>query len=185
MTTRNRVLVVMFALLLYPAPSFAQGWKLFEETSIKGTIRGSIKTGTVFQTASGNIYEVADFVYLYEYEYSPSVVILRNGPLYKLIIEGIDEALVCRKLNDDDTANAADPNTTTPATVESTITSKFDGLKQGNIYKLANGQIWEQTEPWIWVWIWVMPRVTIYSTSGGYKMKVENIDHAVGVRRLK
>ena len=69
--------------------------------------------------------------------------------------------------------------------IESTIISKFEGLNAGNIYKLANGQVWEQVEPWIWVWIWVNPTVTIYAASGGYKMKIENIEHHVFVRRLK
>jgi hypothetical protein len=49
----------------------AQDWKLLEETSIRGRIIGSIKKGPDFQIVSGNIYEVIDYVYLYEYEYKP------------------------------------------------------------------------------------------------------------------
>jgi hypothetical protein len=69
--------------------------------------------------------------------------------------------------------------------IESTIVSNFQGLNAGNIYRLANGQIWEQVEPWIWIWVWVNPSVIIYPASGGHKMKVENIDHPVLVRRIK
>jgi len=69
--------------------------------------------------------------------------------------------------------------------IESYITNDFDGLDYGNIYKLANGQIWEQTAVWIWVWVWVNPRVTIWRDGGSYKMKVENIDHPVGVKRIR
>ena len=31
----------------------------------------------------------------------------------------------------------------------------------------------------------MMPKVMIWNAGGSYKMKVENIDHAVAVRRLK
>lgn len=69
--------------------------------------------------------------------------------------------------------------------LESTIVSDFDGLEYGNLYKLANGQIWEQTEPYIWVWIWVYPEVVIYQKGDVYKMKVQNIDHHVFIERIK
>jgi hypothetical protein len=63
------------------------------------------------------------------------------------------------------------------------IVSKFDGLAYGNRYKLLNGQVWEQIEAWTWVWVWVNPKVLIWNDGGVYKMKVENIDHAVAVIR--
>lgn len=69
--------------------------------------------------------------------------------------------------------------------VETSIVSQFGGLKRGNIYRMANGQIWEQTESWAWVWVWVQPAVMIYQSKGGYAMSVENIDHPVAVRRIK
>jgi hypothetical protein len=69
--------------------------------------------------------------------------------------------------------------------IQSVIVSEFDGLDNGNLYELQNGQIWKQTEYWIWVWVWVRPSVIIYMESGAWKMKVENIDHAVTVERLK
>lgn len=67
---------------------------------------------------------------------------------------------------------------------ESIIVNNFSGLNYGNIYKLQNGQIWEQTEAWVWVWVWAGPRVIIYN-DGGWRMKVENIDHPVAVQRIK
>lgn len=68
--------------------------------------------------------------------------------------------------------------------IESFIESNFNGLNMGNIYRLSNGQIWEQTEAWVWVWIWVRPKVMIYNDRGITRMKVENIDRAVMVRRI-
>ncbi len=272
--------------LLVASPAAAQ-WTLYEETTITGTIRGSIKKGHIFKTRSGHIYEVADYVYLYEYEYSPDVTVLADGRSYKLIIEDFDEPLICKCLNCDgaiapsspdssvsaettvkaaqaaltvlgfdagptdgtlgaqtrsalnlfraragltptDTLDAAtlrslaielpkkypdntvalsvalvllqasedwpprqsqhkrsEPSAPTAQVVESFIISDFDGLEYGNVYQLANGQIWEQTEAWVWVWVWVNPKVLIWHDGGVYRMKVEGIEHPVAVTRIK
>lgn len=277
--------LVCFASLLVASPAAAQ-WTLYEETTITGTISGSIKKGHIFKTRSGHIYEVADYVYLYEYEYSPDVTVLADGRSYKLIIEGFDEPLLCKCLNCDgasapsspdssasaettikaaqsaltvlgfdagaadgklsaqtrsavkrfraraglaptDTLDAATlrslaielakrypdntealsvalylmqasgdwpprqqqqkrsaPRAPTAQVVESFIISDFDGLEYGNVYKLGNGQIWEQTEAWSWVWVWVNPKVLIWNDDGVYRMKVEGIEHPVAVTRI-
>jgi len=277
--------MILLFLAVLCAPVYA-AWTVFEETSISSRISGSIRKGHILKTRSGHIYEVVDYVYLYEYEYSPDVLVLTEGDLYKLIIDGFDEPLLCKCHNcspagtsrrgaeslEQNTVKAIqaslvalgidpgpmhgkygartqsalrrfqketglpptgrpDPETlltlatslterypgnsdvlrvarhlleqsraasatppsqqqhTTPLptanVIESYITSEFDGLDYGNIYKLANGQIWEQTEPWIWVWVWVNPRVLIWNDGGVYRMKVEKIDHPVVVRRIK
>ena len=112
------------------------------------------------------------------------MLVLKNGPIYKLLIEGFDEPLECKLLNEA-SSTKSESSSRQSGLIESYIISDFDGLDQGNIYHLANGQIWEQTEFWIWIWIWINPRVTIWESGGVYKMKVENIDHEVTVRRLK
>ena len=48
-----------------------------------------------------------------------------------------------------------------------------------------NGQVWEQAEYHYHYHYSFMPDVLIYESGGGYKMKVEGVDEAVGVRRLK
>ena len=72
-----------------------------------------------------------------------------------------------------------------PLVIESFIISDFDGLDYGNIYELANGQIWKQTEYYIWFWYWFYPEVLIWNDGGIYRMKVEGIDHPVMVERIK
>ena len=71
-----------------------------------------------------------------------------------------------------------------PLVIESFIISDFNGLNYGNIYELANGQIWQQTEYYIWYWYWFYPGVLIWNDGGIYRMKVEGIDHPVMVKRI-
>ena len=48
---------------------------------------------------SGNIYEVTGVALQLVMELQPEVIVLRNGNVFKLVIEGFDEPLICRKLN--------------------------------------------------------------------------------------
>ena len=172
-------------------PAATDQWEVFETTSIDGWVK-KVKRGTIFKTTSGNIYEVADFVILFEMEVSPNVTVLTNGRFYKLFIRGVDEPLMCKKLN------RSNRNTSSGGgVIEATIIGMhndlldlgeygvFSGLQHGNIYRLSNGQIWEQTDFYIYIYIAVMPKVTIWQNGPFYNMKVEGIDKAVTVRQLK
>jgi hypothetical protein len=129
--------------------------------------------GEITKLSDGSIWEI-QFEYEYMYEYYPSVVACPSRGV--LIVNG--KKLSARKLKSSGAKNSTD-------VIESYIESNFTGLNSGNIYRLSNGQIWEQTESWIWTWVWVRPQVMIYKDGGLIKMKVENIDHAVAVRQIK
>ena len=116
----------------------------------------------IFKLTDGSVWQVK-YEYEYLYAYYPSVTICpTRGTL----------------LVDDKSLNVV----ALTGSFESYIMSKFDGLKSGNLYRLANGQVWEQIDAWLWVW--VNPGVLIWNDGGVYRMKVENIDHAVAVRRV-
>ena len=76
-------------------------------------------------------------------------------------------------------------STSAQGVIQSTIVSNYDGLDHGNLYELQNGQIWKQTEFHIHIHVAVNPRVLIYQDGILVKMKVQGIDHAVTVQRLK
>jgi len=164
-------------------------WEIFEETNLEGSISGTVQQGRIFKTTSGSIYEVTGLTLQLVLELQPEVTVLRNDDIYKLIVEGFDEPLLCKCLKCSSAKRNTAPNneskTQGHSIIESTIISDFDGLDFGNIYKLANGQIWEQTEAWIWVWVCVNPSVMIWNDGGIFKMKVDQIDHAVTVSRIK
>ena len=165
-------------LLLSSIPSGLQGNAFAQscyETSVQSPAPFLGNNGEIVKLADGSLWEVM-YAYEYLYEYYPSVIICPKGR--KLIVN--DKSIDVRFISSGSSAGSP-----VPPIIESQIISNFDGLEAGNVYKLANGQIWEQVESWIWLWIWVNPNVTIYAASGAYKMKVENIDHPVVVRRIK
>lgn len=82
-----------------PGKSVGGGWILFEETSLQGSISGTVQQGRIFKTLSGNVYEVVGLTLQLVLELQPDVMVLKNGNMYKLIVEGFDEPLICQKLN--------------------------------------------------------------------------------------
>ncbi len=69
-------------------------------------------------------------------------------------------------------------------TIESQIDGEFEGFEGETIIKLMNGQIWQQTEYWYHYHYSYMPKVIIFRSGGGYKIKVDGIDKAIGVTLL-
>lgn len=74
---------------------------------------------------------------------------------------------------------------TTPSVIESKVDGEFEGWDGETIVKLANGQIWQQTEYHYHYHYTYMPEVLVFKSGSVYKMKVEGIKKAVRVKRLK
>lgn len=73
----------------------------------------------------------------------------------------------------------------TPDDIESEIAGDFNGWDGETIFKLTNGQIWQQAEYDYEYEYAFQPEVTIYKSAGGYKMKVEGMDDTIYVKRIK
>ena len=74
-------------------------WDVYEETNLVGSISGTIKRGSIFKTVSGNVYEVTGLTLQLVLELQPEVMVLRSGDIYKLVVKGFEEPLICQKLN--------------------------------------------------------------------------------------
>jgi len=148
----------------------AQDWTLFEKTTIKGSVSGSITKGYLFKTSDGAFYEIIERTRQRVREKNPDVIIYKNGNEYKLEIEGFDESVICRKIKD---------------VIESMIEGEFKGWDGSTIFKLNNGQTWQQSEYSYMYHYAYQPSVTIYESKDGTKMKVEEIDEGISVRKLK
>ena len=74
---------------------------------------------------------------------------------------------------------------TIPDVIESQIDGDFEGWEGETIVKLMNGQIWQQSEYYYHYHYSFMPKVVIFKSGSGYKMKVDGVDRAVGVTKLR
>ncbi|WP_158208130.1 cell wall-binding repeat-containing protein [Dehalobacter restrictus] len=77
------------------------------------------------------------------------------------------------------------PVLTTPDVVESRIDGKFTGWTGDTLFKLQNGQIWQQSSYAYTYHYAYAPEVTIYKSGSVYKMKVDGVDQTINVVRLK
>jgi hypothetical protein len=69
--------------------------------------------------------------------------------------------------------------------IESNIDGEFKGWEGDTIFKLMNGQVWQQSEYHYHYHYAYMPKIIIVATPGGYKAKVDGVSKAVGVTRLR
>ena len=71
-----------------------------------------------------------------------------------------------------------------PDVIESTIDGKFDGWDGDTIFKLTNGQIWQQAEYAYRYHYAYRPEVLIYKSSRGYIMKVDGVSDEIRVKLI-
>jgi hypothetical protein len=69
--------------------------------------------------------------------------------------------------------------------VESRIDGEFNGWEGETIFKLQNGEIWQQSVYAYRYKYAYAPKVLIYKTGSTYKMKVDGVEGEITVRRLK
>jgi hypothetical protein len=69
--------------------------------------------------------------------------------------------------------------------IESAISGEVHGWDGETIFKLDNGQIWQQAEYDYTYFYEYHPDVTIYQTRGGCRMKVEDEEETIIVKRIK
>ena len=69
--------------------------------------------------------------------------------------------------------------------IESQIDGEFTGWEGETIFKLYNGQIWQQTSYSYTYHYAYNPDVIIYPSKGSCKMKVDGVKDAITVQRLR
>jgi hypothetical protein len=82
-------------------------------------------------------------------------------------------------------SNGAPAAAEAPAVVESRIDGEFQGWDGETIFRLQNGQIWQQSTYAYKYSYKYSPKVVIYRSGAGYRMQVEGVDGTIGVRRLR
>lgn len=69
--------------------------------------------------------------------------------------------------------------------IESQIDGTFEGWSGETVFKLTNGQIWQQSSYAYTYHYAYRPEVLIYSGGGGCMMKVDGVSDSISVKRLK
>jgi hypothetical protein len=93
--------------------------------------------------------------------------------------------LISRNGSTAQTPTIKTPMSECSSAIESTISGDFSGWNGETIFKLDNGQIWQQAEYDYMYSYSYRPDVTIYETSGGCRMKVEDEDETIIVKRIR
>jgi len=146
------------------------GWKFVEETYVKGSISGTITEGFVFKISPRDYFVINERTRQRVRTRNPKVKIFQNWSDYKLIIDDFDEPVICKKLKN---------------VIETQISDEFEGWEGETIFKMMNGQIWQQS---IYAYMYhyaYSPSVLIYEFKGSWTMKVEDIDETIQVIQLK
>lgn len=131
----------------------------------QGKIAGSFNgfnRDQLFKLANGTYWIQAQFQYWYHYESHPEVLLTEESGKYILTV-----------------ANHSIPVCRVAEVIECRITGEFKGWDGKSRYKLDNGQVWEQISYKCEYKYAYNPEVLIYSTSEGYKMKVEGLEAEV------
>lgn len=154
---------------------------------IEGTIDGEFNgfdSDKIFKLTNGQVWQQDEYKYSYSYKYRPSVTIVKSGIYYKMLVDGMSDAIKVKLIAGSLGKSRKSSTGYTSDVIEAYITSDFRGFSHGNIFKLDNGQVWEQSEYYTYTYTYTRPKVMIYRTGGEYKLKFDNIDRAVTVRKI-
>ena len=166
------------------------------ETAISSPSRFDGEAGEIFKLADGSLWEVIENHYLAG---------LTGGSRLQgiALLSKLDSSLICPKdsslkLNGKTVivqqlsgATLLSPATerTFPKRIESRIESKVSFWSGDTIFKLANGQVWQQSSGGGWMPNYTdrpdRPKVVIYSVKSIHRMKVEGMDEEIIVQPLK
>lgn len=121
----------------------------------------------IFKLSDGSYWIQDAYKYWYCYAYCPKVQILRSNSRQFLQVIGQSEMAPVRQITD---------------VVESRINGEFKGWDGESIYRLVNGQTWQQTQ-YKYVYKYAhMPEVIIFNAGSGHVMQVSGT--SARVRRI-
>jgi len=172
LTIRGGAALLLFLFSLAGNICPADGWKLVRETSLRGYITGTIQEGYLFKVSSHEYYVVTGGNRQRVRLRNPGVQIFTRtwGSDYLLVIEGVDEPFRCEKITN---------------VTETEIDGQFNGWDGDTVFRMANGEIWQQASYSYEYHHSYRPDVIIYQYRGYTYMQVEDVDKAIKVRSLE
>lgn len=143
-------------------------YEIVKSLRIDGDFEG-FDDGALFKLQDGTYWLQDQYMYWYHYAYCPKVNIIRSGGRLYINVDGQTQAVPVRQITD---------------VIESQIDGDFNGWEGETVYRLTNGQVWQQSTYSYEYTYSYMPQVIIYNTGFSYKMKVEGTQADVVPLRL-
>jgi hypothetical protein len=151
------------------------------EASIRSPTPFMGNNDEVFKLDDGSMWQVK-YEYEYLYEYYPSVVICPDSG--KLHIQGkaLNIAPIGRVPQ---SGRSQSPKPAQASAIEAHIEGDFKGWDGETIFRLDNGQIWQQASYAYTYHYAYRPKVLIFQSGGQYKMQVEGMTDSINVRKIR
>jgi hypothetical protein len=150
--------------------------------------------GEIARLADGSLWEVIGD-YLYLYEYYPAVIACpsigklmvgsRNINARPLSISNTPPAMNTPRTQTQGRSPEKGPAVQTADVIESQIDGDFEGGEGDTIFKLVNGQIWQQVSYSYKYHYAFMPRVLIVRVGVGFQMQVQGVQGRIALRQLR
>lgn len=138
--------------------------RVIYEGRIDGEFEG-FDDEVIFKMANGTYWIQDQYKYWYHYAYNPEATITEESGRYILSVAG--NSIPVRGANN---------------VIESRIDGEFKGWEGETIYRLVNGQVWQQSTYKYQYKYASMPQVVIYQAGSGYKILVAGT--TANVRRI-
>ena len=167
---KKTILVLLTMIILNGICLGQSRWEFYEDTNLDESISETIEEGFIFHTKSGNYYRITERTRQRVRVRKPDVTVLKKRDEYKLIIEDFDEPVICELLK---------------VYIDSQIDGEFEGWEGETIFKLMNGEIWQQISYDYYYEYTYSPTVIIFESSQGYELKVEDIEETILVDQIK
>lgn len=139
--------------------------RVIYEGRIDGEFEG-FDDEVLFKMANGTYWIQDQYKYWYHYAYNPEATITEESGRFILSVAG--NSIPIRRANN---------------VIESRIDGEFKGWEGETIYRLVNGQVWQQSSYKYQYKYAYMPQVIVYEVGGGYKMLVAGT--MANVRRVR
>lgn len=162
------------------------------DTMIKAPSPYNNNGGEVIVMMDGTVWQDITYNYSYLYEYNPTVTLCPGNGF--MILNGKKIAIMPMSGGAAPRGKSAAPSappptrraeTATPSVIESQIEGDFEGWSGDTVFKLTNGQVWQQSSYAYTYSYRYRPRVLIVSAGGTYVMQVEGVNGKINVERLR
>ena len=139
--------------------------RVIYEGKIDGEFEG-FDDEVIFKMANGTYWIQDQYKYWYHYAYNPEATITEESGRYILSVAG--KSIPVRRASN---------------VIESRIDGEFKGWEGETVYKLVNGQEWQQSSYKYQYKYSYTPQVIVYEAGSGYKMLVAGT--TANVRKIR